>query len=124
MAQVEPTEEDRAVDLPPGRHEAREETFDRGPNGRVILREPERDEQQQRPRRRGPTALRPLAVGALMGEQLRRPARLDYPPARSRFPGVGRLAEQVAHHLPAHGRVAVEEPLDHGLVARHPGRGR
>ena len=68
MAEVDPLEHERTVDLLSGRHEAIEQTLERSTRGRMALGEPARDEQQQRPRRGRPTSLRPLAVGALVTE--------------------------------------------------------
>ena len=117
VAEIDALEHELPVDVLAGRHEAVEQPLKGRLGGRMILGEAESDEQQQRPRRGGPATLGPLAVGALVCEELGRPARLGGAPALG-LPDLDRLVEQVAHDLPANRRVTLEKPLDDRVGAR------
>ena len=85
--------------------------LERGLGGRVTFGHAAGDEQKQRPGRGRPAAGRPFAVRTPAGEQLRDPAVLERA-LPFLLPDRGRLVEQVAHHLPADRRVALEQPVD------------
>ena len=123
MAEVDPLQQVRTVDVLPRRDESIEQTLERYARGWVVFGDPIGDEQEQRPCRGRPTPLRPLAVESLMCQKLCHAAGLERPGSLS-LPRLRWLVEQVAHDLPADCGVARKKPLDHGLVARHPGRGR
>ena len=74
------------------------------------------DEQEERPHRGGPPSFGPFAVGVLALQQLGDPTLLDGSGAL-RLPCVGGRVEQIAEHLPPDGRVACQQPLDHGVLA-------
>jgi len=116
VAEIDPLEHERAVDVGTGRHEAIEQSLERRPRRRMILGYAARDEQEKRPRRGGPPSLRPTAVRALVCKKVGDPARFDHACPLGR-PGLGGLVEQVAHRLPADDGVTREEPLDGGVVS-------
>ena len=111
MAEIDALEQEGAVHVLVWRDEPVDECAERGLGGWVTFGHAERDEQQQRPGRGGPATGRPLAVRTPAVEQRRDPAFLDRAPPLL-LPDRGRLVEQVAHHLPADRRVALEQPVD------------
>jgi hypothetical protein len=86
----------------------------------VILRQAACDQQQQRPDRVGPPALRPLPALAPTLEHPGHPAVLDGSSSLP-LPDRGWLVEQIAHDLPADDGIAIQQPLDHGVIVRHGG---
>ncbi len=122
VAEIHALEQERAVDARSGRHEPPEQALDRRTSGGMAFGA-ERGEQQRRPGSVRPTPFRPLAVGSPKPEELSHPAALDHS-SSFLLPCLGRLVEQVAHHLPEDRRVAFEQPVDHRLFARHLNRAR
>ena len=82
-------------------HEPAEQSLDRRAPRRMAFGNPERDEQQQRPGGGRPTSRRPLAVGALMREQARRPSRAR--PSRVAHVPIPRPARRAGPASPASG---------------------
>src|SRR3954454_9788430 len=88
-----------------------------GPSARGVDAEVAQEHERihVRPPERGAATIAPLAVGTLLIEQPRAPAlRRDARPFRSH--SASRSTRQIAHHLPANRRVALQEPADYGIA--------
>jgi hypothetical protein len=116
VAEIDPLEQEGAVDGGTGGHESTQQTLERRPRGRVIFGQAARHEQEERPRRGRPPSLGPFAVPSLVGEKAGDPARLNGSRSLG-LPGVDGFVEQIAHRLPAYDRVSGEEPLDDRVVS-------
>jgi hypothetical protein len=118
VAEIDPFQQERTVDVLPVWHEAAERLVHGLGGACVVVRKAARDEQQERPCEVRPAPFGPGVAWLAAGEHRGDPALVDDPPPLG-LPELGRLVEQIAVHLPADHGIALEQPLDHRVGGGH-----